>query len=196
MEGKVAINAHLWARDPDDWYVEPEWCSAALFAREVFEGTIVDPFCGMGRILDAAAAAGHPRLGLDIRDRGAADRHSFVQADFFALRPTISFANIVTNPPYTRALEIVPRLVAMAECQAAILLPTRWANGAKASAVLERLPLARVLALSPRPSMPPGRVIMAGVKPGGGTVDFSWFVFWRGYRGKPEFGWVRKPGRA
>jgi hypothetical protein len=50
--------SHLWARDPDDWYVEPRWCDDALFAAIKFEGAIVDPCCGLGRILDAAKDAG------------------------------------------------------------------------------------------------------------------------------------------
>lgn len=188
---KVALNAHLWARDPDDWYVEPEWCSAGLFAREAFEGPIIDPFCGMGRILDAATDAGYAGVGFDIRDRRGRP-HLFQQTDFFDWPDRTRFRSIVTNPPYAGALEIVPRLVAMAEHKAAVLLPSRWANGAKASALLEGLPLRRVLAIAPRPSMPPGRVILAGIKPGAGKIDFSWFVFEQGYRGEPGFGWVRR----
>jgi len=190
---KVALNAHLWARDPDDWYIEREWCSAGLFSHATFEGPIIDPFAGSGRILDAAADAGYGCAGFDVRDRGLIRRHEFRVADFFDCPPRQRFRSIVTNPPYAGASEIVPRLVAMAEFKAAILLPSRWANGKKAAALLESLPLRRVLALSPRPSMPPGRAIQAGIKPGGGTIDFSWFIFEHGYRGEPGFGWVRRP---
>ncbi len=97
-EDKKAKNAHLWARHPEDWYVEPDWCCDALFAKVQFEGTVVDPCCGLGRVLDAAARAGLPTKGMDIADRGAGARHRFRQADFFA--GTGRLPNITCNPPY------------------------------------------------------------------------------------------------
>lgn len=32
--------AHIWERDPNDFYVEEEWCSARLFAEEHFANSI------------------------------------------------------------------------------------------------------------------------------------------------------------
>lgn len=140
MIAKRKLDAHLWARDEDDWYVEPEWCDAGLFACEEFDGAICDPFCGMGRILDAAADAGHPTIGRDIRDRGAGARHPVELRDFFDHSGAAdhSAANIVSNPPYGRLLEVVPRCVALARCKVALLLRAQWANGRRASALLDR----------------------------------------------------------
>jgi hypothetical protein len=52
----------------------------------------------------------------------------------------------------------------------------------------KRLPLARVLMLTPRPSMPPGRYIKAGGKVGQGRVDFCRLIFEQGWKGAPELG--------
>lgn len=41
--------SHLWSRDPHDWYCEPSWVSARLFAMEAFEGRVWDPACGAGQ---------------------------------------------------------------------------------------------------------------------------------------------------
>jgi hypothetical protein len=41
--------SHLRDRDPNDFYVEPEWCSMRLFEVERFEGRTIDPACGLGR---------------------------------------------------------------------------------------------------------------------------------------------------
>lgn len=185
--------SHIWARDPDDWYVEPEWCSEALFAAVPFEGKICDPCCGLGRVLDAAAAAGYQTLGGDIRDRGASARHDFLQLDFFNPQIALSAENIVCNPPYKFGDQFAQEAVARAERKAALLLRSGWANAASRSRWLEALPLRHVLAISPRPSMPPGRVIQSGKKVGNGREDYAWFVFERGYEGKPEFGWLRRP---
>jgi hypothetical protein len=40
--------------------------------------------------------------------------------------------------------------------------------------------------------MPPGSWIAAGNKPGGGTQDFCWLVFERGYKGEPAIGWLTR----
>lgn len=181
-------DSHLWARDPQDWYVEPEWCSERLFDVEPFEGPVLDPACGMGRIVQAARRAGHSALGTDLiaRTDGAA------VVNFLTAYPFGNWDNIVCNPPFRiaekfvrRALELTPRKVAM-------LLPAAWVQGDKRSRWLETTPLARVLFIAPRPSMPPGAVIAAGEKPGNGTTDFAWFIWLRGYRGAPALGWLRR----
>jgi hypothetical protein len=41
---------------------------------------------------------------------------------------------------------------------------------------------------------PPGDVIAAGDKPGGGRVDFCWLIFERGYSGFPELRWLHREG--
>jgi len=130
--------SHLWARDPDDWYVEPRWCDDALFAAIKFEGAIVDPCCGLGRILDAAKDAGYDTIGMDIHDRGAGDRHPFGQRDFFTVDDCAP--NIVCNPPYKYADRFVARCVDRATRKAAVLLRAQWANGAARSRWLEGLP--------------------------------------------------------
>lgn len=182
--------SHLWARDPDDWYVEPLWCAEALFAAVRFDGLIYDPCCGLGRILDAARAAGYETAGADIRDRGARERHPFALRNFFARG--YSVPNIVCNPPYKFGDRFVALAVERARFKTAVLLRAQWANGGARSRWLEGLPLRYVLALSPRPSMPPGAVVAADEPVGGGTTDYSWFVFECGYVGRPEFGWARK----
>lgn len=186
--GRKPKNAQLWVRHPDDWYVEPPWCDQALFRAVKFTGTIVDPCCGMGRVLDAAHAAGYTTFGMDIVDRGASKRHHFAIANFLERDEPI--ANIAFNPPYKHADACVVRGVERAQRICAVLLQARYANAQSRVAMLRDLPLRQVLQLSPRPSMPPGTVIEAGEPAGGGEQDFAWYVFEKGYTGKPEFGWA------
>lgn len=192
---KTLKNAPLWERDPDDWYVEPAWCSDALFAVEPFEGVVCDPCCGMGRILDAAARAGHATFGSDIVDRGASKRHSFGVVSFVDWPMAVD--NIVCNPPYKFGDDFVQRVVDGALRKSAVLLRAQWANAGTRSRWLESLPLRRVLMLTPRPSMPPGAVILHdGKDPSGGRQDYAWFVFERDFVGSPSFGWARRPKKA
>lgn len=183
-------NAHLWARHPEDWYVEPEWCSRRLFEVEPFSGQILDPACGLGRIVEAADSAGHPAFGADI-----VRRSHWCAAEVNFLDTWPEFAdNIVSNPPFGIADDFVKHALRVAERKVAMLLPTKWMNSAARGKWLETTPLRRVWLLSPRPSMPPGPVIAAGIKPGNGTTDFAWFVWARGYDGRPEIMFMRRDG--
>lgn len=184
--------AHLWERDEHDYYVEPFWCSERLFKLERFEGSVWDPACGSGRIVESAIAAGLDAVGSDIVDRWPdADIDKHVTGSFFDVHQPLG-RNIVCNPPFKLAKEFVEIALLVAADKVAMLLPTTWMNSDKRGRWLETTPLLRVLLLTPRPSMPPGRVIEAGEEPGNGTKDFAWFIWRRGYRGMPHLGWLRR----
>lgn len=204
-------DAHLWARHPEDYYTEPEWCSERLFATEHFEGTIVDPSCGSGRIVlaarahrEKAAKVGDHRitkaLGYDIVKRSKVcneDLEDFLTSDY-------ETDNIVSNPPFGLCAKAstknglredfayVKRALATAEKKVALLLPLPWLTGADKGEWLRTTPLAKVLIITPRPSMPPGPVIEAGLAPGGGTEDFCWCIWDRTHKGSPTLGWLNR----
>lgn len=186
MSAPIKKNAHLWERHPQDFYVEPQWCSRRLFDVEAFKGTIHDPSCGFGRIVESAVKAGYKATGADIVARSC----YVTELQNFLTDKTARDA-IVSNPPYgvadkyaEHALKIAPKV--------ALLLPTKWMNSARRGAWLEATPLARVWLLSPRPSMPPGPVIQSGEKAGNGTTDFSWFVWNYSHEGAPTIGFLRR----
>lgn len=186
-------NAGLWARDPLDYYVEQPWCSARLFAEEDFSSGVVDPACGSGNIVRSARAAKISALGSDIVKRAT---ECYIACDFFSdewakiYDPT----NVVSNPPFGIADQFIKLAIERAEQKTAMLLPATWHFGSKRSTWLATTPLKRVLALTPRPSMPPGKAIEAGQKPGGGTKDFAWYIWERGYVGAWSGGWLRRGG--
>lgn len=180
--------SHIWDRDPHDWYVEPEWCSLRLFREERFQDGIHDPAAGIGTIIGAAVQSDLRTDGADIIVRA----ECVVQADFLARPIYYRRLNIVSNPPFKIAEPFVRKALDVAVRKVAMLLPAKWALGDKRSRWLETTPLKRVLFLTPRPSMPPGAVIMAGEKPGNGTADFAWFVWEHGYQGRPMIGWLRR----
>src|ERR1700741_2148067 len=91
------IDAHSWAREKHEHYVEPFWCSERLFEVEDFKPGIWDPCCGFGRIPDSAVKAGLYAIGTDVVDRGY---RGFAQrVDFLSMESGRS-PNIVCNPPF------------------------------------------------------------------------------------------------
>jgi hypothetical protein len=179
----------LRKRDKDDFYVEPSWCSERLFAVERFEGLILDPACGSGRIVKAARAAGLGAMGTDKVDRGALD---WPARNFLSPLLAPGLSNIVSNPPFGLAEAFVERALMVAERKVAFLLPTIWLHGDKRARWLRQTPLRCVYLLCPRPSMPPGKVLQRGAKATGGMKDYCWLVWLRGFQGAPEVRWLHR----
>jgi hypothetical protein len=186
----------LCERERNDWYVEPEWCSARLFEEEKFEGTIYDPACGSGNIVKSARAAGYYVTGSDIVKRSD---ECLLSIDFLNNNDWDRHHNIVSNPPFklcddrkNKRFPFVEQALKRATRKVALLLPSNWLQGDHRSRWLATTPLRRVYFISPRPSMPPGQVIAAGEKPGNGTTDYAWLVWLHGYDGAPEVRWLRK----
>ncbi len=184
----------LWARDPHDYYVEPPWVSERLFALEKFRGAIYDPACGSGNIVRSALAACYPAVGSDLVKRCTECEDI---ADFLASNEHVD--NIVSNPPFglcddrkAKTHPFVAKALAVARYKVALLLPANWVQGDARSRWLETTPLRRVYFISPRPSMPPGDALTAGMKPGNGTTDYAWLIFMHGYEGPPEVRWLRR----
>lgn len=182
-------NSHIWERDPDNFYIEPEWCSSRLFDEEVFVHFVHDPACGTGRIVDAALGHGLWATGSDIVSR--------VEGENIAVKSFLEdkhiYDNIVSNPPFGKDSQaFIEHALSHSIAKVAMLMPTVWMNSKKRGEWLETTPLKRVWLLSPRPSMPPGKLVLEGLKAGGGTVDYSWFVWEHGHKGPPELRFLRK----
>jgi hypothetical protein len=158
-----------------------------LFAVEKFEGLIWDVACGLGTIAQSARAAGLLIFASDVADHGYGVRQDFLKAT----APTTDVFNVVTNPPFMLAHEFVEHALTLGAAKVAIIFPVRRLNAARWQITMR---LARVWLLTPRPSMPPGRLIAKGEKPGGGKTDFCWSVFDRTYTGSPTLGWLHRDG--
>jgi hypothetical protein len=181
----------LWAREANDWYCEPEWCSLRLFQEEKFIGSIYDPAAGRGTIVISAVKNGLLGIGSDLVDRGwdsTLTPHDFLESEH-------KRDNIVCNPPFGIAEKFLARALDLARGKVAFLLPANWVQGDKRSRMLATTPLRRVWFITPRPSMPPGHVLEAGGKPGNGTTDYAWFVWLQGYDGAPEVRCLRRDGQ-
>lgn len=188
---KRGLNAHIWQREANEHYVEPEWCSRRLFEVENFDPGIWDPCCGFGRIPTAAVAAGLYGIGTDIVDRGYSE---FAGVHDFLSSQEFRSPNIVCNPPFNIADKFALHALSHSGTQkVAMVFPTARLNAAH---WIKGTPLARVWLMTPRPSMPPGHVIAAGEKPGGGKMDYCWLVWTKSRIGSPDLRWLHRDGDA
>ena len=176
-------SSQAFERVDGEWYVEPVWCSERLFEEEKFEGGVYDPCCGMGRIPLSALKIGLRAYGSDKVHRG----WDSTPQDFFRHRDWHD--NLVFNPPFDIAKEFARHALALARRKVAMIFPTARLNAAH---WMLEAPLARIWLMTPRPSMPPGNMILAGEKPGGGKSDYCWVVWSRDYTGAPEMCWLHR----
>lgn len=194
--------AHVWDKHPDEFYTEPKWCSSRLFDVEDFTGGILDPCCGRGNILDSADDHRLAAVGFDLVARSPLTRDTpvdFLSESFPAeiVMPKIGeVRHIVANPPFDLGREFALRALGLIGdgAKVAMIMPTRRLNAA--GEWLARTPVKRILYLTPRPSMPPGeefeRLLALGKQPSGGTQDFAWCVWQRGYVGPRTVDWLHR----
>jgi hypothetical protein len=190
-QGARAKRTHVFAKAERLHYVEPEWCSVRLFEVEQFHGPIWDPFCGWGRVVEAAQNAGYETRATDITDT--------IDRSYMRLDQTLDFLTvdrldpdvaIVANPPFSD--RIIQHVIALDPAKAALIWP--FARLVAAHEWLSTAPLARVLMMTPRPSMPPASYIAAGETPGGARVEHCWLIFERGHRGPAQLLWLHRDG--
>jgi hypothetical protein len=186
------LQATVFDRADDEWYVEPIWASDALFEVESFDGGIWDPACGGGNIFAAAVAHGHMDVvGTDIVQRWSV---AWSVLDFFNCT-NLRAQNIVTNPPFGRAIlaeKFIRHAISLKPRKLAVFVGSRFLFGkARAAGLFAEFPPARIWLITPRPSCPPGEYLAAGNKAGGGTADYCWMVWEPLVGGEPVLGWLR-----
>ena len=161
-----------YVRDVNDWYVEPTWCVKALNDRILLSGGVHDPCCGMGTIPKFFGGT-----GADLVDRG----YGYPQRNF--LEDTARYDNIVTNPPYSIAQQIIEHALTVARQKVCALVQLKFLASQKRHSLFTRPETEKIIILSRRPSMPPGEMLVEHGESirGGGSIDFCWVV-WASYR--------------
>lgn len=164
-----------YIRDVNDWYVEPAWCIEALQERVNFEGNTHDPCCGSGTIPGVLCGT-----GADLVDRG----FGFDVRDY--LSDVNVYDNIVTNPPYGIAQQIIEHALGHVRYRVAALVQSKFLASQRRHKLFMRHDMERVIMFSRRPSMPPGGMLQKHGETirGNGSIDYCW-VIWNRYHDDP-----------
>ena len=166
-----------------DNYSTPAWATEGLLDREKFEGLTLEPACGEGKMAEVLRDRGMFVLTSDIRDIEAAN---MVPVDFLCGGWREDFSNVITNPPFSLALEFAEKALKITTRKVALLLRIQFLESQKRRPFLESSPLARIYVFSSRLSMYPEGVENRG----DGTQCFSWYVWEHGYTGEPVVRWI------
>ncbi len=118
---KLAAITQQDSNRDSDHYATPINVIEELFKREKFNGVIHDPCCGDFRIMDVANRFGYEATGDDILLSGK----SFFDVSHWS---TNRHDNIVTNPPYSIAIDFLLHALAVSDT-VAMLLPINFLAG-------------------------------------------------------------------
>jgi len=159
--------------DTFEFLATPTWATEALLRRIRFEGMILEPCCGDGAISRVLLTHGYQVASFDIVDRGYGKQQNFFLRDQFA-------DNIITNPPFNNAVNIVRHALWLSRRQTAMLLPTWFLNRRHAKPLFQ-LGLKCLLPFTKRVQFVVGR-----------SCDFevAWYVWERGHKGSVELSWI------
>ena len=170
-------------RQEHDFYPTPEWCVEELLKRETFTGKVLEPACGDGAISKVLERAGYEVLSTDLVYRGFGEGGiDFLTTDF---APT---ENIITNPPFSDALEFVLKAKSVATSKIAMFLRTVFLESERRKEMFHdtNFPLKTVYQFSKRVSL-----YKDGVKlKNSGMIAYAWFVWDKEHTGAPTIQWI------
>jgi hypothetical protein len=161
--------------DGIDLYETPAYVTEALLDRETFIGTILEPCCGNGAICDVLEKRGiAPIFGCDIRTDDRVWSKAQKNVDFRSAYLDDSFDNIITNPPFYCAKEIIENALRVSEQKVAMFLKLVFLESARRYEFFQNTPLETVYVFSKRvnlfrDSQP--------IPENSGTMAFAWFVW-------------------
>ena len=183
MKGKNFSRVDRGQCKASDFYQTPYSLTRALLEAEEFDfqKTVYEPAAGRGaivKVLEAAWGNGLVEYG-DIQ----------TGRDFMMRGMTVPY--IITNPPFSLALEFVLKAKQVAREKFAMLLPVSYLHGQERFQRLwqDRVyPLAKVHVLTRYPLLT--NTIRSDGKFQTGMMAFAWYVFEKQWADKPEIRWM------
>ncbi len=130
---------------------------------------------------------GHYVFSSDIIDRGYGEKRCL---DFLDdnLTNGITADNIITNPPFKLAKEFVEKALTIATNKVVILQRLAFLESKERYKLFTTTPLKCIYVFSKRLNM-----YANGIKDKkrSGMLAFAWFVWEKGYNGKPYINWIK-----
>lgn len=170
------------SREEDDFYATPAVATEELCRLEGFRHDILEPCCGMGHISKVLVKHGYSVTSRDLVDRGFGDEHGI---DF--LKDERKWhGDIVTNPPYSLALQFVEHALDIVDegCKVAMFLKLTFAEGKQRRSLFEKKTPVRVWVSSSRLECGKNGVFGAG-----SAVAYAWWIWEKGYDGETTLKW-------
>jgi len=169
--------------DGVDFYQTPSWAVEKLLEHETFEGAILEPCSGAGAISKILERKGYAVKSSDIREDDGVYGNKGI--DMFGIDAKAD--NIVTNPPFFMAKEIIEKSLSISNKKVVMLLKLVFLESVTRYDFFQNTPLKNVYVFCKRITMHPEGT----EKPkNSGTIAYAWYVWEQGYIGKPQIQWI------
>lgn len=179
-------------REENDFYATPPIATKKLIEYlktnypEISNDSIWEPACGKGHISKILEDAGYDVVSTDLIDRGYG-----TSGINFLSQSKIEACHIITNPPYKFAQEFVEnscKLIGEGNL-CCMFLKLTFLEGKKRYDMFQKYPPKHVLVFSTRVNCAHGGDFEKE-KELGGAVAYAWYIWQKGYTGKPQIEWI------
>lgn len=183
--GNLAGGNPQRGRVENDFYATPTEATEALLDRVGFVGNIYEPACGNGMMSEIIKKY-NICYSSDLCDRGYGQPHTdFLKANWTTVD------NIVTNPPFNLFQEFAEKSLELASGKVALFGKLQALEGNKRATFLENSPLKTVYVFKKRINpLRNGNPLDENGKKWCSTMAFAWYVWEKGYTGKPKIEWI------
>lgn len=172
-------------REKDDFYATEPRAVELLLENIKFVPEIYEPACGMGHISKVLLEHGYSVVSSDLIYRG----FGIGDADF--LKDNVPWnGDIITNPPYKMAIQFIEHALSLVNNgnKVAMLLRLQFLESKRRYKFFKENPPRYVYVHSSRV-----RCAINGdfeKSKDSNAVAYAWFVWEKGYKGKPEIEWL------
>lgn len=177
-----ASNHSNTIRDQYDYYATDPIALIKLLKYESFNKNVWECACGEGHLSNVLKNYGYNVYSTDLIDRGYQDD----QIDF--LNTYLMFhGDIITNPPFKFAQKFVEKALSLVfnGSKVAMFLKLTFLEGKKRSNLFSKYPLKKLYVFSSRIQCGKN-----GIFTGGSAIAYGWFIWEKGYSGKPTIEWI------
>lgn len=181
---KASSIAGRRVNDGIDFYQTPRYAIEKLLEREQFEGNIIDPCSGAGAISKVVEEKGYKCFSSDLRE----DINVYGDKGANVFDIDTVYDNVITNPPYFCAKEIVEKSLEISKNKVALLLKLTFLESEKRYELFKNTPLRKVYVFCKRITM--YNEYEEKERKNNGTIAFAWYICEHGYTGKPEIEWI------
>lgn len=198
--GQLAGGNPIRGRAENDFYTTPAEATEALLKVEEIIYPVLEPACGAGHIsklIGKNDGSGDYVISSDLVDRGYGCKDVDFLADDFVKKMVNLGVNIhaiktiITNPPFNLFQEFAERALNIAGKKVILFGKIQALEGQKRATFMENSPLKTVYVFKKRINpMRNGSQVDENGKPWASTMAFAWYVWEKGYKGKPTIEWI------
>ena len=177
-----ASNHSKLEREENDYYATEPKAVELLLEKEKFSKNLLEPSCGEGHISKVLSEHGYNVTSSDLISRGFGSTQDFFDYKYFN-------GNIITNPPYKMALDFVKHSLDIVPDgkKVAMFLKLQFLEGKARKEFYKTNPPKKIYVASGRLSCAKNGEFE---KYPSSAVAYAWFIWEKGYTGKPEIDWI------